>query len=48
MLLGILPVLGGVLQFVVVVVIAVTISNDPFKRGWHDNFAGGSAVVRSR
>ena len=26
----------------------VTIANDPFKRGTHDNFAGGSAVVRAR
>ncbi len=48
MLLGIIPILGGLAQFVLVIVIAVTISNDPFKRGWHDNFAGGSAVVRSK
>lgn len=47
LLLSILPVLGGLAQFVLVIVIAVTINSDPFKRGWHDNFAGGTAVVRA-
>ena len=47
-LLSIIPILGGIAQFVIAVVIGVTISNDPFKRGWHDNFAGGTAVVRAR
>lgn len=48
LLFGIIPVLGGVLSFVAAIAIGVTIANDPFKRGTHDNFAGGSAVVRSR
>jgi uncharacterized RDD family membrane protein YckC len=48
LLLNLVPVLGGILSFVAAVAIGVTISNDPFKRGTHDNFAGGSAVVRAR
>jgi uncharacterized RDD family membrane protein YckC len=48
LLLGLVPIVGGVLSFVAAVAIGVTIANDPFKRGTHDNFAGGSAVVRSR
>lgn len=47
-LLGLVPIVGGVLSFVAAVAIGVTIANDPFKRGTHDNFAGGTAVVRSR
>ena len=48
-LLGIIPTaLGALVSLGVAVAIAVTISNDPFKRGWHDNFAGGTAVVRSK
>lgn len=47
MLLPIVPVIGGIAQFVLVIVIAVTINSDPFHRGWHDNFAGGTAVVRA-
>ncbi|HEX4976337.1 MAG TPA: RDD family protein [Nocardioides sp.] len=48
LLFGLVPIVGGVLSFVAAVAIGVTISNDPFKRGTHDNFAGGSAVVRAR
>jgi uncharacterized RDD family membrane protein YckC len=48
LLFSLIPILGGVLSFVAAVAIGVTISNDPFKRGTHDNFAGGSAVVRAR
>lgn len=48
LLLGIIPIIGGLAQFVVVIIIAVTIGSDPFNRGWHDNFAGGSAVVRAK
>lgn len=48
LLLSLVPIIGGVLSFVAAVAIGVTIANDPFKRGTHDNFAGGSAVVRSR
>jgi uncharacterized RDD family membrane protein YckC len=46
LLLSILPVLGGLAQLVIAIVIGVTINSDPFKRGWHDNLAGGTAVVR--
>lgn len=46
---GILPgALGGLATGVIAIVIAVGISNDPFNRGWHDNHAGGTAVVRAR
>jgi len=48
LLLSIVPVLGGLLSFIAAVAIGVTISNDPFKRGTHDNLAGGTAVVRAR
>lgn len=48
LLVSLLPLLGGIISVVIAIVIAVTISNDPFKRGWHDNFAGGTAVIRSR
>jgi uncharacterized RDD family membrane protein YckC len=47
-LLPIIPILGSLAQFVIAIVIGVTISSDAFNRGWHDNFAGGTAVVRSR
>ncbi len=47
LLLPLVPVLGDIAQLVVVIVIAVTISSGPFNRGWHDNFAGGTAVVRT-
>lgn len=47
LLLPLVPVLGDLAQFVLVIVIAVTISSGAFNRGWHDNFAGGTAVVRS-
>ena len=48
LLLAVVPVLGDLAQLVISIVIGVTISSDPFKRGWHDNFAGGTAVVRTR
>ena len=48
LLFGIIPIIGGVLSFVAALAIGITIANDPFKRGTHDNFAGGSAVVRAR
>lgn len=43
---SLVPLLGDIVQLVLVIVIAVTISSGPFNRGWHDNFAGGTAVVR--
>jgi uncharacterized RDD family membrane protein YckC len=48
LLLSLVPVLGGIVSLVVAIAIGVTINSDPFKRGVHDNFAGGSAVVRAR
>ncbi len=48
LLLGAVPFVGPLLNFVAAVAIGVTMANDPFKRGTHDNFAGGSAVVRAR
>lgn len=47
MLLSVVPFLGGLAQLVAVIAIPVTGSSDPYKRGWHDNFAGGTTVVRT-
>ncbi len=44
--LGILPILGGLAELAAVIGIAVTISNSPTNTGWHDNFAGGTQVVK--
>lgn len=48
LLVSLIPFLGGIIQLVIAIVIGVTIGSDSFKRGWHDNFAGGTAVVRAR
>lgn len=45
--LGILPILGGLLQLAAVIYIAITISQAPDRRGWHDQFAG-TRVIRTR
>jgi uncharacterized RDD family membrane protein YckC len=45
MLLGIVPVVGGLLSLVAVIAIMVTIASNPDNRGLHDTFAG-SGVVR--
>ena len=49
-ILGVIPVvgapIGGLAELVIVIVIAVTISNSPTRQGWHDNFAGGTRVVK--
>lgn len=49
-ILGVLPFLGslsGLLSLIAVVTIAVTIHrNTATHRGWHDDFAGGTTVVR--
>ena len=49
-ILGIIPVIGGIIgslaQLAIVIVIAVTINNSPTRQGWHDNFAGGTRVVK--
>lgn len=44
--LSIIPFLGGLLQLAAVIYIAVTISQDPNNRGWHDEFAD-TMVVRT-
>ncbi len=50
-ILGIIPVLGFIaplLSLAAVIMIAVTINNNPTtRRGWHDDFAGGTTVVRT-
>lgn len=45
-LLPIVPFIGGLLAFVAMVVIAVTISGSPTKQGKHDDLAGGTQVVK--
>ena len=50
-ILGVIPVvgstIGGLLEFVAVIMIAVGINHDPIRRqGWHDRFAGGTRVVK--
>lgn len=49
--LGIIPIFGGFLAFAAqlaaVIAIAVTINNNRMtRRGWHDDFAGGTIVVK--
>ncbi len=50
--LGVIPFLGfiaGLLSLAAVIMIAVTISqNTTTRHGWHDDFAGGTTVVRLR
>lgn len=45
--LEIIPYLGGLAALVLMIYIAVTISQDANGQGWHDKFAGGTLVVRS-
>ena len=45
-LLPIIPLVGGLLAFVAMIVIAVTISGSPTKQGKHDDLAGGTQVVK--
>lgn len=44
--LSIVPFLGGLAQLAVAIYIAVTINNTG--TGWHDEFAGGTRVVKTR
>ncbi len=44
--LPIVPLFGGLLAFIAIIVIAVTISGSPTKQGKHDQFAGGTQVVK--
>ena len=45
-LLPIIPFIGGLLAFIAIVVIAVTINSSPTKQGKHDELAGGTQVVK--
>lgn len=45
MLAGLVPFVGGLLALAAVIVIIVTISNNAYNRGYHDEFAG-TAVMR--
>jgi uncharacterized RDD family membrane protein YckC len=46
--LGIVPILGGIAELVIAIVIATSISSDPRGQGPHDRFAGGTVVTRDR
>ncbi|MET9211545.1 MULTISPECIES: RDD family protein [unclassified Nocardia] len=46
MLLNLIPWVGGLLWFIAAIGIAVTVSSSSTKQGWHDNFAGGTQVVK--
>lgn len=46
-LLAIVPYFGGLLAVIAYIVIAVTISNSPTKQGKHDDFAGGTQVIKT-
>ncbi len=46
MLLNIIPFVGGLLAFVAMIVIAVTINGSPTKQGKHDELAGGTQVLK--
>ncbi|MEV4127239.1 RDD family protein [Nocardia sp. NPDC049707] len=46
MLFNLIPWIGGVLWFFSAIAIAVTVSASSTKQGWHDNFAGGTRVVK--
>jgi uncharacterized RDD family membrane protein YckC len=49
-ILGVIPIIGGIIgglaELAIVIVIAVTINSSPTRQGWHDNFAGGTQVVK--
>ena len=45
--LGIIPILGGLLQLAAVIYIAITISQAGDNRGWHDHFAN-TRVIRTQ
>lgn len=49
-ILAVVPVVGGVIgslgMLLAMIMIGVTISNSPTRQGWHDNFAGGTGVIK--
>ena len=44
--LGVIPVIGWLLQLGATIYIAVTINSSPTHTGWHDTFAGGTRVIK--
>ena len=46
--LSIVPFLGGLAQLALTIYIAVTISNSSTRTGWHDAFAGGTRVIKTK
>ena len=44
--LNIIPILGGLLQLAAAIYIMVTINQSPTNTGWHDEFAGGTKVIK--
>lgn len=46
--LGIVPFLGGLAQLAATIYIAVTINNSATRMGWHDTFAGGTRVIKTK
>jgi len=46
--LAIIPFLGGLAQLAAAIYIAVTINNSASRIGWHDTFAGGTQVVKTK
>jgi uncharacterized RDD family membrane protein YckC len=46
--LGIFPWLGGLAQLAATIYIAVTINNSATRTGWHDVFAGGTKVIKTK
>lgn len=45
-LLPIIPLVGGLLGIIAIIVIAVTINGSPTKQGKHDELAGGTQVLK--
>jgi uncharacterized RDD family membrane protein YckC len=44
--LSIVPLIGALAQFAAVIYIAYTINESSTHQGWHDEFAGGTRVVK--
>ncbi len=46
--LSIIPIIGGLAQLAMAIYIAVTINSSATNTGWHDEFAGGTKVIRTK
>jgi len=46
-LLPIIPIIGGFLLFIAIVVIVLTVNGSPTKQGKHDELAGGTQVIKT-